>query len=40
MAYSELFLSRVLWPDFTCGDLYEAIRDYQLRERRFGRVPA
>jgi len=40
MAYSELFLSRVLWPDFTRGDLYEAIRDYQLRERRFGRVPA
>jgi undecaprenyl diphosphate synthase len=40
MAYTELFLSRVLWPDFTRGDLYEAIRDYQLRERRFGRVPA
>jgi undecaprenyl diphosphate synthase len=40
MAYSELFLSRVLWPDFTRGDLYEAIRDYQVRERRFGRVPA
>jgi undecaprenyl diphosphate synthase len=40
MAYTELFLSRVLWPDFTRGDLYEAIRDYQLRERRFGRVSA
>jgi undecaprenyl diphosphate synthase len=40
MAYSELFLSRVLWPDLTRGDLYEAIRDYQVRERRFGRVPA
>ena len=40
MAYTELFLSRVLWPDFTRHDLYEAIRDYQLRERRFGRVPA
>ena len=40
MAYSELFLSPVLWPDFTRGDLYAAIRDYQLRERRFGRVSA
>ena len=40
MAYSELFLSPVLWPDFTRSDLYAAIRDYQLRERRFGRVSA
>ena len=40
VAYSELFLSRVLWPDFTRGDLYEAIREFQLRERRFGRVHA
>jgi undecaprenyl diphosphate synthase len=40
LAYSELYMSRVLWPDFTRGDLYAAIRDFQLRERRFGRVPA
>jgi undecaprenyl diphosphate synthase len=40
MAYAELYLSPVLWPDFTRGDLYQAIRDFQLRERRFGRVPA
>src|SRR5688500_800109 len=40
LAYSELFLSPVLWPDFTRADLYQAVRDYQLRERRFGRVPA
>ena len=40
MAYSELYLSPVLWPDFTRRDLYQAIRDFQLRERRFGRVPA
>jgi undecaprenyl diphosphate synthase len=40
IAYSELVLSPVLWPDFTRGDLFEAIRDYQLRERRFGRVLA
>ena len=39
LAYSELFISPVLWPDFTRGELFEAIRDYQLRERRFGRVP-
>jgi undecaprenyl diphosphate synthase len=30
----------VLWPDFSRRDLYEAIRDYQNRERRFGRVSA
>jgi undecaprenyl diphosphate synthase len=40
LAYSELFLSPVLWPDFTRADLFGAIRDFQLRERRFGRVPA
>jgi undecaprenyl diphosphate synthase len=40
LAYAELYLSRVLWPDFTRVDLFQAIRDYQLRERRFGRVPA
>jgi undecaprenyl diphosphate synthase len=40
VAYSELYLSPVLWPDFTRSDLYAAIRDFQLRERRFGRVPA
>jgi undecaprenyl diphosphate synthase len=40
VAYSELYMSPVLWPDFTRGDLYEAIRGFQLRERRFGRVPA
>ena len=39
-AYSELYLSPVLWPDFTRGHLYEAIRDFQRRERRFGRVMA
>jgi len=40
VAYSELYLSRVLWPDYTRGDLFEAIRDFQLRDRRFGRVHA
>jgi undecaprenyl diphosphate synthase len=39
LAYTELYLTPVLWPDFTRGTLYEAILDYQGRERRFGRVP-
>ena len=40
LAYTELFISPVLWPDFSRRDLYEAILDYQHRDRRFGRVPA
>ena len=40
VAYSELFISPVLWPDFGRRELYEAIRDFQSRERRFGRVSA
>jgi undecaprenyl diphosphate synthase len=38
LAYAELFVSPVLWPDFTRKHLYEAILDFQRRERRFGRV--
>lgn len=38
IAYSELYFTDVLWPDFKKEDLYEAIVDYQLRERRFGMV--
>jgi undecaprenyl diphosphate synthase len=38
LAYTEIHISPVLWPDFTREDLFEAIRDYQRRERRFGRV--
>jgi undecaprenyl diphosphate synthase len=40
MAYTEWFISPVLWPDFGRRDLFEAILDYQNRERRFGRVLA
>ena len=40
IAYSELFISPVLWPDFSRRELYEAILDYQQRDRRFGRVQA
>ncbi|HEU4640954.1 MAG TPA: isoprenyl transferase [Gemmatimonadaceae bacterium] len=39
-AYAELFMSPVLWPDFSRRHLYEAILAFQNRERRFGRVPA
>jgi undecaprenyl diphosphate synthase len=37
-AYAELWFTPVLWPDFTREQLFEAIRDYQKRDRRFGRV--
>jgi undecaprenyl diphosphate synthase len=40
LAYAEWHISSVLWPDFRREDLYEAILDYQRRERRFGRVSA
>lgn len=36
MAYSELYFSNVLWPDFSEEDFIEAILDYQNRNRRFG----
>jgi undecaprenyl diphosphate synthase len=38
LAYTELHFSPVLWPDFTREELFGAIREYQRRERRFGRV--
>jgi undecaprenyl diphosphate synthase len=40
VAYTELVISPVLWPDFGRTNLYEAILDYQSRDRRFGRAPA
>ena len=40
VAYTELFISPVLWPDFGRHELYEAVVDYQSRERRFGQVSA
>jgi undecaprenyl diphosphate synthase len=36
IAYAELYFTSKLWPDFRKDDLYEAILDYQKRERRFG----
>jgi len=38
IAYSELYFTEVLWPDFTREHLFEAVFDYQNRERRFGLV--
>jgi undecaprenyl diphosphate synthase len=38
IAYSELYFTDKLWPDFRKDDLFEAIFDYQNRERRFGKT--
>ena len=38
IAYAELYFTNVFWPDFTKQHLYEAIINYQQRERRFGKT--
>jgi undecaprenyl diphosphate synthase len=38
IAYSELYFTRKLWPDFRKEDFFDAILDYQTRERRFGKT--
>jgi len=38
IAYSELYFTSKLWPDFRREDLFEAIVDFQKRERRFGKT--
>ena len=40
LAYTELHVTPVLWPDFSREELFVAVRDFQRRERRFGRVRA
>jgi undecaprenyl diphosphate synthase len=40
LAYSELVFTDVLWPDFRRQDLFEAVRDFQNRDRRYGGVKA
>lgn len=40
IAYSEIYTTDVMWPDFRKNHLVEAIADYQARERRFGRTGA
>jgi undecaprenyl diphosphate synthase len=38
LAYAELYFTNTLWPDFRKQNLFEAIADYQNRERRFGKI--
>lgn len=38
LAYSELYFTETLWPDFRKENLYTALLDYQMRERRFGKI--
>jgi undecaprenyl diphosphate synthase len=38
LAYSEIYISKACWPEFRRSDLYDAITEYQQRERRFGMV--
>lgn len=40
LAYSELYITKVLWPDFTRTELFGAIDEFQRRDRRYGRVTA
>jgi len=40
IAYSELYFCDTFWPDFGASELYDAILDYQGRERRFGKTSA
>jgi undecaprenyl diphosphate synthase len=37
-AYSELYFTPVLWPDFGSKDVEEALSEYKRRQRRFGRI--
>ena len=37
-AYTELYVTDVLWPDFSEADFFRALWDFQNRERRFGKV--
>ena len=38
LAYTELYFTDTLWPDFRKENLYDALLDYQNRERRFGKT--
>lgn len=38
IAYTELYFTQTFWPDFRKNDLYQAIIEYQHRERRFGKI--
>lgn len=38
LAYTELYITEILWPDFGKDDFYRAVIEYQKRERRFGKT--
>jgi undecaprenyl diphosphate synthase len=38
LAYTELFFTQTLWPDFSVASLDEAIKSFSQRQRRFGRT--
>jgi len=38
VAYAELYFTKTLWPEFRKNDLYQALINYQNRERRFGKI--
>jgi undecaprenyl diphosphate synthase len=38
LAYTELYFTKILWPDFKKKNFFRAIYDYQKRERRFGKT--
>jgi len=38
LAYTEIYITDILWPDFRKEDLHQALLNYQSRERRFGKV--
>jgi undecaprenyl diphosphate synthase len=40
LAYTEMYVTPVLWPEFSRGHFFDALLDYQRRERRYGRVLA
>jgi len=40
IAYAEMFVTETLWPDFNRARLFEALLDFQKRERRYGAISA
>ena len=38
MAYTEFYFTDILWPDFRMGDFYEAVFQFQNRQRRYGKT--
>jgi undecaprenyl diphosphate synthase len=38
IAYAEIFVTPTLWPDFTAAEFIRILKDYQIRERRYGQV--